>query len=321
MNKSNTDKFIMKAMAIHGNEYDYSFVKYIDSESKIEILCREHQSFWQTPHSHLRGRRCPNCYLSKGRPSKYNQKDFILKASNIHGDKNDYSLVKYIDTYVKVEITCKIHNESYWQAPREHVKGSGCPKCARELINEKLSLSKEQFINKADIVHNNNKYDYSLSKYKNNRTKIEIICKSHNQSFWQTPNDHLDGRRCPICAKSKYKDETIVKDWLKSNEFIIEEVVIRANGRLYFPDFYISSKNIIIEYNGAQHYYPVRFGNMSIDIASLNFEKQKIRDEQMRQYCAKNNINLLEIDGRQYTGHKLVSFLENYFNNIVRIAS
>ena len=54
------------------------------------------------------------------------------------------------------------------------------------------------FIKRSMDIHNN-KYDYSLVEYKNNRTKIKIICPIHGL-FEQTPYKHLIGRGCHYCA-------------------------------------------------------------------------------------------------------------------------
>jgi hypothetical protein len=43
------------------------------------------------------------------------------------------------------------------------------------------------------------RYDYSKVDYKNNKTKVCIICKEHGE-FWQRPNDHLSGYGCPRCS-------------------------------------------------------------------------------------------------------------------------
>ena len=75
-----TFDFIEKARKAHGDRYDYSKVEYINNKSKIEIICKEHGSFWQAPNNHtalLQG--CPNC--QKG---KYDKKSFIR---NILHDK------------------------------------------------------------------------------------------------------------------------------------------------------------------------------------------------------------------------------------------
>ena len=67
--KSNTmtqSEFIEKAKIIHGDLYDYSLVKYIGCDDKVEIVCPKHGVFKQTPYRHLRGAKCPNCESSHG---------------------------------------------------------------------------------------------------------------------------------------------------------------------------------------------------------------------------------------------------------------
>lgn len=50
--KLTTEEFIEKAKEIHGNLYDYSKVNYIDSRTKVEIICPEHGVFYMQPCNH-----------------------------------------------------------------------------------------------------------------------------------------------------------------------------------------------------------------------------------------------------------------------------
>ena len=59
------EDFIRDAKAVHGDRYDYSRVSYRGTTDEVEIICREHGSFIQTPASHLRGHGCPKCSASK----------------------------------------------------------------------------------------------------------------------------------------------------------------------------------------------------------------------------------------------------------------
>ena len=61
-----TSEFIEKARKIHGDKYDYSKVNYINTDTKVCIICPEHGEFWQTPASHLCKRGCPKCKISHG---------------------------------------------------------------------------------------------------------------------------------------------------------------------------------------------------------------------------------------------------------------
>lgn len=117
---------------------------------------------------------------------------FINKAIKIHGDKYDYSLVDYKGCRVKIKIICKQHGE-FLQAPSDHLQHKGCGKCC-----DNNRLTREDFIKKANIVHNN-KYDYQLVNYLNNKIKIKIICSKHGE-FLQSAGSHLRGVGCAKCA-------------------------------------------------------------------------------------------------------------------------
>lgn len=128
---------------------------------------------------------------------KFTKEDFVIKANTIHGDKYDYSLVDYKDSYTKVKIICKEHGVFEQQA-NSHLQGSGCKICRNELLSLKRRSNKEEFIKKAKLIHNN-KYDYELIKYVNTHTKIKITCPIHGE-FEQSPASHLKGHECKKCG-------------------------------------------------------------------------------------------------------------------------
>lgn len=63
--KMDTNEFIKKAKSIHGDRYDYSKVNYINSHTKVKIICPDHGSFWQMPTNHLKGCGCNECNTIK----------------------------------------------------------------------------------------------------------------------------------------------------------------------------------------------------------------------------------------------------------------
>lgn len=67
-----TDEFVKKATEQHFNKYDYSKVKYVNSQTKVCIICPEHGEFWQRPANHLSGQGCPKCRLV-GQTRLYNK--------------------------------------------------------------------------------------------------------------------------------------------------------------------------------------------------------------------------------------------------------
>lgn len=100
-----TEDFISKAIGVHGNKYDYSKVEYVNTLTKVTIICPIHGEFEQKPVNHLRGRGCPYC----GGSAKHTTEQFIESARKIHGNKYDYSQVEYVTNRTPVKIICPIH--------------------------------------------------------------------------------------------------------------------------------------------------------------------------------------------------------------------
>lgn len=67
--------------------------------------------------------------------------------------------------------------------------GKYCPKCSIEQGRLKRSSNKEEFINKAKLIHGDY-YDYSNVVYINAIKKVQIVCPQHG-SFLQSPSKHL----------------------------------------------------------------------------------------------------------------------------------
>ena len=150
---------------------------------------------------------------------------FLEKAFKKHGNKYDYSKVEYIDCKTKVCIICPIHGE-FWQTPDNHLQNNGCKKCSKELANIKKSLTTEQFIEKAKLIHGN-KYDYSKVEYKGSKIKVCIVCPKHGE-FWQTPANHTNKilkQGCPKCKSEKLSDEQKIT----KEEFIKRAIRIHGN--------------------------------------------------------------------------------------------
>lgn len=119
---------------------------------------------------------------------------FIEKAMNVHGDRYDYSKVRYPLQDGKVIILCKQHG-SFFQSPQNHYVGKGCPSCSG---NKKSTI--REFISRSITIHGD-RYDYSNSVYTGNKTKIEITCNIHNHKFTQVPFSHFIYEGCTMCRK------------------------------------------------------------------------------------------------------------------------
>lgn len=144
--KKTTQEFINDAIKVHGKIYDYTNVNYSSCIQKVEIICSEHGSFYQTPQSHLAGCGCPKCgRLQQIQKATLTQDEFIQKAKNVHGSLYDYSKTMYKGYRYKIDINCNKHG-LFTQDPMQHLKGAGCPICnfsKLELLIKK-TLDKER---------------------------------------------------------------------------------------------------------------------------------------------------------------------------------
>lgn len=199
MKKLTKEEFVLKAEQTHGDRYDYSLALIENSKTKVCIICPEHGVFWQTPYSHLRGAGCPTCAkLIRIKKLTKTQEQFIEDIIKVHGNKYDYSKIKYEGCYTKVCLKCEKHGDFY-MTPANLLQGQGCPKCGKENMADNKRKTVENFIEEARVAHGD-KYDYSKVEYISCDEKVCIICPEHGV-FWQTPYTHLISKRgCPKCA-------------------------------------------------------------------------------------------------------------------------
>jgi len=121
-----TEEWLVEAKRVHGNLYDYSLVKYKNTNTKVKITCLEHGVFEQLAGNHINSKQgCPYC----GGTQKSNTEEFIARARELHGNLYDYSLVKYTTCKNKVTIVCPVHGEFKQEAASHLNIACGCPKC------------------------------------------------------------------------------------------------------------------------------------------------------------------------------------------------
>lgn len=241
------ENFIEKANKRHNFRYNYDKVEYVNSQTKVCIICPEHGEFWQEPSAHVRGYKCPKCAnFNRGRNKRWDKNKFIEESLKVHGNRFDYSKVEYKNAMDKVIITCPVHGD-FTQTPSAHLNGQGCPKCAGK------NLNRDEIIEKFREVHGE-KYDYSKVSFEQMHKKVCIICPEHGE-FWQTPSKHLLGQGCNECSKK----ERGMNKRLNQEEFLKKANEIHANKYNYSKVNYITSHDkveIICPQHGSFWQYP-----------------------------------------------------------------
>jgi len=245
MLKKDNDTFIKESIIIHGNKFDYSLVNYTGARTYVKIICPVHGVFEQTPTGHLSGR---GCYKCSGKMRKSDE-NFIKKATIVHNNRYDYSLVNYQGKDKKIKIICPVHG-IFEQSAKSHLNGHGCHYCF-----ESIKKTNEEFINELEKIHNG-RFDYSMTKYDGAFKKIKLICKEHNTVFETTPHRILRQKiGCPLCVRKNIRFRKIKR--AEKN---------RLNGHQLMPAFNVKAcemfndmnkkENINIQHamNGGEYY-------------------------------------------------------------------
>jgi len=287
-----TEIFINESNIKHDFKYNYDKTIYIKSLKKVEIICPEHGSFFQTPNNHLNnGQGCPLCSKSKASDIKSFESLATLKYDSKYTYYQDFKNYK-----TKIKINCPLHGD-FFKTPSDHIhQNQGCPECSRLL---KINRS---FKEMANLIHGD--YIYA-DDYYNCKTKIKITCKKHGE-FYQLPESHIHSKHgCPICNESK-GEKTIRKILISNNlKFISQKKFEDCRYKRPLPfDFYLKEYNILIEYDGIQHLKPIKyFGGKE------KFDEQVLKDNIKTEYCVKNNIKLLRINYKDNIEEKLLEYI------------
>lgn len=285
--KLSQEEFISRAKLIFP-EYNFDKVKYINMSTKILVECPKHGLFEAIPYNMIHGRHsgCPKCSAeSTSKKLSKGIKKFKEAAIKVFPNYN-YDKVEYINQYKKVKIICD-HGHTFEVRPKDLLNGHGCPICAK---NKTKIQNLQRFIELSKIAHGT-KFDYTTLKFDGYQKPMIITCPIHGEVSI-LPYNHLIGPGCPKCGQSigELKIENLLKnlhiDYKK--EFPIEYSGNKTNKT--YIDFYLPDKNMFIEYNGLQHYIPVKYFG-----GKIQFEKQKARDKYVEKYCNNNDIRLVVI--------------------------
>jgi len=186
---------------VHGvGTYDYSKVNFVGVNTKVEIICHVHGSFFQLPSGHASGKKCKKCARDEaGKTHRLTQEQAIANFNSVHGEGTFlYDEMVYVTSTDPVIIKCPRHNHTYLQKPMDHLtaKHGGCEHCERESARSK----KESELLIAFNDKFGGKFTYEGFHYVDSDTKIAMHCKDHGY-FYQTATQHLASEfGCPSCA-------------------------------------------------------------------------------------------------------------------------
>ena len=276
-------KNIEKVIKDRISKIEINNVKVIDyqSHNKIKCICNKcgYDIIDNYRNMSYRKFKCKYCILLN--------KSELLK-------NGDVSIIDIDGAFINLKC---INGHLYKQDRGNFLSGKGCNKCYLE--NKVFTLDK--VVSEFNRVHGHN-YSYKMDNYKNLHTKIEIICRK-NHIFYQKVSNHIQGKGCPICRESL--GERIISKYLDDNSIAYEKQKKFKDCKYisHLPfDFYIPKLNTLIEFDGVQHYKPIKqFGG------EKEFEKTKLKDDIKNKYCLDRKINLIRISYQDNIFEKLES--------------
>lgn len=259
---------------------------YKNSHTKIEFRCKEGHKWITTPSNVLAGKTCLTCAnIQSSLRQRKSHEQFVEEVRNLHPDITVVG--EYVNSNTKIEFMCS-KGHIWKSAPSNLLSGCSCPFCKGERISALKFKTHKQFLGEVlelgiDIT--------VLGRYHSAREHILCRCNKCNHEWMITPNNLLRGFGCPKCKKSK--GEQAVEEYLIANNIVFETQKRFADCIDQRPlpfDFYLPEYNMLIEYQGAQHYMAThRMG----DEEKLIYRQK--HDCIKREYCKDKGINLLEI--------------------------
>lgn len=227
---------------------------------------------------------------------------YIERMKSIH-PYYDFSKFVYITSKTKGIVICPKHGE-FVSIPNNLLAGGGkCMKCKNEKMRMDRAFTINHFLSLVEPKHP--QYNFSKFIYVNTFTKGIVVCPQHGD-FECCPHNLLSGQGCPNCKRSL--GETFISNWLQSKNipFIYQ---MRFDGCFYKRklafDFYIKNTNILIEYDGIQHFEPIeRFGGNESLIETQN------RDSIKTKWAHNNSYKLIRFNYKN-TSNEIISSLED----------
>ena len=249
----------------------------------------------------LIGKRCLKCATEDQRIS---YDDRIEEARKLYGDKfeydHEYNRINYVHVRdgFKLKMKCEIHGW-FFQTAYQHLNNGGCKQCTRDALIKPY----DEYIERAIKIHNNKyKYDHEFNRANyinvNDPFKIKIICPTHGV-FRQSLGGHvIDKSGCPLCNDSKMEKKChrlfVNRGLIYNKDFFREKSFDGLRSAKGYPlrfDFWIPSRNLLIELDGRQHYKFIDGMHKNED----EFNIQIDNDERKMIYAKDNGLHLLRV--------------------------
>lgn len=230
--------------------------------------------------------KCRQCDFNNRKESFIQQLSVINPNICVVGEYQNYK--------TKIECKCLIHDTIFSMTGSNLIAGHGCPECAIDNRRKAFAKSHNDFVSELKKISPTINIK---SQYVSSHKKIKCQCSICNYEWMTTPHSLLRGDRCPKCFSISKGEETILKTLDELNiEYIYQKRFEDCKNQLPLAfDFYIPKHNMCIEFQGQQHYEPIKYYG-----GENEFKIRQKRDSIKEIYCQQSNINLLCIPYWEY---------------------
>ena len=299
--KNKYEDFCKKISEKYPNE-ELEVLQYTGAKEEGIILCKKCGSIYKLQNASNflyknKKKICSKCIL---------RDDTIEIGYKIKSLLNKTHNLKLLNTYTKItddlEFMCLKCNGIFKRKPQIFLKSQKCPIC------ETFSIIKTEECFKKELIQKLNGEYELLGEYKGTNTKTLFRHNDCGFIFENTPHNILQKTPCPKCKRFNSKGEIKIKKFLDNNNINYEQQKhFKELNQLSF-DFYISNKNILIEYQGEQHFHSIKFFG-----GETKYLKQIENDNIKREFCKNNNFILLEIEYFNY--NNIENILNKWLND------
>ena len=215
---------------------------------------------------------------------------------------------EYIDCKISnLKIQCGICGKVFTTSlESQRLSEGACPECGIKKMANSQRLSYE-YLNK--LYNSNGIVLLNPEDYvKNNKLNLKFICSECGEVFITSKANYDVGHtRCSKCTHSKSSGEILIETYLKNKniDYIYSYSFDDCRDIKPLPfDFYLTSLNILIEFDGQLH-YQARYGEDKLQ-NTQNHDKMKT------EYAKQHNIKLIRIP--YWEGRNIQTILDKELN-------
>lgn len=287
------------------------------SSKKINVVCDYCGNEYVTQYALItNGRKiiqrdcCPNCTGKKASDvSRQKRANKYIDLAKRVCDEYGYILLTTVDEYtdvkMNIEFICPNHGRQSMMLDNL-IHGHKCRLCSYEERGNNLKHDVQYIKEYIEGINGNkllNPEDYKGTFERN----LNIRCSCGNVFTTSFSNYSRYGvNTCYSCSCKESSGEQRIREFLELNniDFVQEKRFDDCRNIKPLPfDFYLPKNNLIIEFDGRQHYEDVGYGNHKTTV-----EHDMIKN----QYCKNNNISLLRIP--YWEGNNIENIISKQLN-------